>query len=312
VDVVTGPWQELRETGALGPAGVALLYELVRKAVAVKNLPAPDGQRNWPPDALVEVAHDVFAHRKGPERLLSLANRSTDEDSFRNQLYTLVANDLASRNRRTERGRLHDRLGDVVDGMADVEHDGRLIRLTGCYELHREARFDELVAAASTVAPVVPAWNPLSPHTPPVADRASLDAMIRAVLRTAGGWISRGDLTAVLAVRLGVHDAPVHRDDEGWERIAPVSYADPAAQVGKLDAADRLLAGLNPQEQMVLPYLDDSATEIAKATGLGRTTAYKAAERARFKVKQALDGDPDAAATLGAAAERALGRWRLL
>jgi hypothetical protein len=312
VVVVTGPWQELRETGALGPAGIALLYELVRKAVAVKNVPAPDGQRTWPPDALVEAAHDVFTHRKGPERLVALANRSTDEASFRSQLYTLVANDLASRNRRTERGKLHERLGDVVEGMSDVEKDGRRIRLIGCEASDRQVRFDELVAAAATVAAVVPVWNPLSTHTPPVADRGSLEEMIRGVLRAAGTWISRGDLTAALAVRLGVHDAPVHRDDDGWERIAPVAHEDPAAEVGTLDAAERLLAGLNPQEQMVLPYLDESATEIAKATGLGRTTAFKAAEQARFKIRRALDGDPDAAITLGAAAGRARGRWGLL
>ena len=309
---MTGPWQELRETGHLGPAGVELLYDIVRKVVAFKNLPAPDGLPTWTADALVEAAHDVFAHRKGPERLVSLANRSTGEESFRAQLYQLVANDLTSRNRRSERGKLYERLRDVVDGMADVEKDDKRIRLARALEPGDGARFDELVAAASTVAPVIPVWDPLSSHTPPIADRASLEAMVRATLRAAGSWITRGDLTAVMAVRLGVHDAPVHRDEEGWERIAPVSYADPASEVSTSDAATRLLESLKPQEQMVLPYLEDSATEIARATGLGRTTAYKVASVARFKVRQFLDGEPDAAATLGAAVERARARWEPL
>jgi hypothetical protein len=309
---VSGPWHELRDTGALGTAGVELLYDIVRKVVAFKNLPPRDGLTAWTSDALIEAAHDVFAHRKGPERLLSLANRSTDEESFRSQLFTLVSNDLASRNRTTERGKLHERLHDVVAGMADVEINGKQIRLAGLGAGSRSARFDELVAAASKVAQVVPAWDPLSTHTPPIADRDSLQEMIRAVLETAASWITMGDLTAVLAVRLGVHDAPVHRDDEGWERIAPVSYADPAAEVGTLDAAARLLDTLTLKEQMVLPYLDESTTEIAKATGLGRTTAYKAADLARFKVRQFLDGDPDAAVTLGAAAERVRARWEPL
>lgn len=306
---MTGPWQELRDTGRLGPAGVALLYDLVRKAVGFKNLPPPDGLSAWTSDALVETAHDVFAHRKGPERLVSLANRSTDEVSFRKQLFTLVSNDLSSLNRRTERGKLLERLRDVISGMPDVEQDDKMIKLAGNPEDVRGARFDELVAAASRVALVVPAWNPFSQHTPPVADRASLEEMIRATLHTAGSWITMGDLTAVLAVRLGVHDAPVHRDDDGWERIAPVSYVDAATQVGIADAAARLLDSLTLKEQVVLPFLDDSATEIAKATGLGRTTAYKTAELARFKVRQSLDADPDAAATLGAAVERARARW---
>lgn len=309
---MTGPWQELTDTGQLGPAGVALLYDVVRKVVGFKNLPPPDGLSTWTSDALAEAAHEVFAHRKGPERLVSLANRSTDETSFRKQLYELVSNDLSSLNRRTERGKLLERLRDIIKGMPDVEQHDKKIRLAGISDDGRGPRFDELVAAASRVAPVVPAWNPLSPHAPPIADRASLEEMIRATLQTAGSWIMVGDLTAVLAVRLGVHDAPVHRDDDGWERIAPVSYADPAAEVGTADAAARLLEGLTIKEQMVLPFLDDSATEIAKATGLGRTTAYKTAELARFKVRQFLDSDPDAAATLGAAVERVRARWEPL
>ena len=306
---MTGPWHQLRDTGSLGPEGIELLYETVRRVVGFKNLPAPDGLSAWTSDALLEAAHDVFAHRKGPERLVALANRSTDEESFRAQLWTLVANDLSSRNRRTERGRLLERLKDVVGGMPDVEKNDKRIRLAGLEEVAPGARFDELVAAASTVTPVVPVWDPLSKHTPPIADWESLEKMIRATLRASATWITMGDLTAVLAVRLGVHDAPVHRDDEGWERIAPVSYADPATEVGTVDAAARLLDGLSLKEQMVLPYLDDSTTEIAKATGLGRTTAYKAAELARFKVRQALETESEAAATLGAAAERVRARW---
>jgi hypothetical protein len=238
-----------------------------------------------------------------------LANRSTDEISFRKQLYELVSNDLSSLNRRTERGKLLERLRDVVSQMPDVEQNDKMIRLAGFSDGVCSARFDELVAAASGVAPVVPAWNPLSTHSPPIADRSSLEEMIRATLQKAGQWITLGELTAVLAVRLGVQDAPVHRDDDGWERIGPVSYADPATEVGTADAAARLLERLTLKEQMVLPYLEDSATEIARATGLGRTTAYKTAELARFKVRQFLETDPDPAATLGAAVERVRARW---
>lgn len=308
---MTGAWRELMDTGRLGPSGVALLYDVVRKVVAFKNLPPPDGLPTWTPDALTEAAHDVFAHRKGPERLVSLANRSTDEMSFRRQLYTLVSNDLSSLNRRTERGKLLERLRDVVRAMPDVEQSDKKIKLAGIAGNDQGTRFDELVAAASRVVPVIPEWDSLSAHSPPMADRPSLEAMIRVTLETAGSWITMGDLTAVLAVRLGVHDTPVHRDDDGWERIAPVSYLDPGIEVGTADAAARLLAGLTVREQMVLPFLDDSATGIASATGLGRTTAYKAAETARFKVRQFLDAEPDAAATLGAAVERVQARWGL-
>jgi hypothetical protein len=308
---MTGPREELLSAGVLGLRGIALLYRTVEQVVRVRNLPPPDGMPKWTKDMLQESAHDVYAHRKAPERMLSLAARSTDEESFRQQLWTLVANDLASTNRRTARGKLHERLKDVTSGMASPSREEGRWQLAGAAERDQPARFDELVAAAAAVQVVEPAWSPLSANDAPVADRASLEAMITTVLATAATGLTLGDLTAVLASRLGVHDAPVHRDDEGWERIAPVAADDPAADVAAMDAAQRLVSQLTVKEQQVLPYLDESASVIAQASGLARTTAYKATVLAKFHLEELLADDAEAAATLGKAVELVKTRWGL-
>ena len=117
---MTGPREELLSTGSLGPEGVALLYRTVEQVVRVRHLPPPEGADKWSPDMLLEAAHDVYLHRKGAERLLSLAAGTSDEDGFRQKLWRMVVNDLASMNRRTARGKLHERLKDVTAGMFGV------------------------------------------------------------------------------------------------------------------------------------------------------------------------------------------------
>ncbi|HLK00113.1 MAG TPA: hypothetical protein VKU39_09430, partial [Streptosporangiaceae bacterium] len=220
---MTGPREELLSTGSLGPEGVALLYRTVEQVVRVRHLPPPEGADKWSPDMLLEAAHDVYLHRKGAERLLSLAAGTSDEDGFRQKLWRMVVNDLASMNRRTARGKLHERLKDVTAGMFGVEGVDGLLRLPCGPERVDTARFDELVAAAASVPVVVPAWDPLSERDAPIADRVCLEKMVTVVLETAGTALTPGELTAVLASRLGVHDAPVYRDDDGWERLAPVA-----------------------------------------------------------------------------------------
>lgn len=308
---VTGPREELLTTGALGPLGVALLYRTVEQVVRVRNLPPPGGADKWTEDMLLEAAHDVYLHRKAPSRLFSLAAGTSDEDGFRQKLWRMVVNDLTSMNRRTARGKLHERLKDVVADMPGVLCADGLLRLSGAELGSDTARFDELVAAASGVPVVVPAWDPASAREAPIADRASLERMVTAVLTTAGAALTPGELTAVLASRLGVHDAPVLRDDDGWERIAPAAADNPAADIATSDAAERLVSQLSVREQQVLPYLEESASDIAKLTRLGRTTAYKATVLAKFHLEELLAGDPDAAATLGRAVDIVRARWDL-
>lgn len=312
---MSGARDELLTTGTLGEAGVALLYRTVRQVVRGRNLPPPPGLRAWTADALAEAAHDVLGHRRGVARLLTLATSSTDEDSFRVQLWTLVANDLTSAGRRTERGRLAERLRDVlphVDGLS--ERDGRLHLDAAAGPADGagdEPRYDELVAAAADVPVVVPAWNPLSTHAAPVADRHSLAAMIRTVLERAPDGLAFSTLVDVLAARLGVHDAPVGAEHDVLDGLAPPAADDPAATSAARDAARRLVAQLTVTQQLVLPYLDETATVVAAQSGLGRTKAWQTVGATQLLLAQLLADDPSPEATLREATTLVRDRWGL-
>lgn len=314
---MSGAREDLLTTGTLGEAGVALLYRTVRQVVRLRNLPPPPGLTAWTPDAVAEAAHDVLVHRRGVARLLTLATNSSDEDSFRRQLWQLVANDLNSAGRRTQRGRLAERLRDVLphaDGVS--ERDGRLHldASKGGGTSHGagdEPRYDELVTAAAAVAPVVPAWNPLSTHAAPVADRDSLVAMIRAVLQRAPSGLPFATLVDVLAARLGVHDAPIGAEHDVLDELAPPAADDPAATSAARDAARRLTAQLTVAQQLVLPYLDETATVVAAQTGLGRTTAWQTVGATRLLLAQLLVEDPSPDATLREATALVREGWGL-
>lgn len=311
---MSGPREELLATGSLGEHGVRLLYRTVRQVVRLRNLPPPPGTTAWTADSLDEAAHEVLATRTGVARLVTLAARSVDEDSFRRQLWQLVANDLTTAGRRTERGRLAERVRDVLPHVAGLGQADERLYLIGT-DLDscggETPRYDELIAAAASVPVVTPTWNPLSTHSPPVANRDSLVAMIRAVLSRAHEGLSFAGLVDLLAARLGVHDAPVSAEHDLLDALAPAAADDPAGTSAARDAARQLLERLTTAQQLVLPYLDETVTVAAEHTGLGRTKAWQTLGATRLRVAELLSGDLAPEATLREAIAMARARWRL-
>lgn len=306
-----GPRKELITTRTLGPAGIELLYRTVGQVVRMRNVPPPPGEASWTADAITGAAHDIVTARTGPERFTLLASRSTDETSFRRQLYALVVNDLISAGRRTERGRLSERLTDVLSAMPDVVVDQGMVRTVGTANAGTGG-FDAMVAAVARVGVVVPNWSVEARRNAPVADAQSLQDLVRAALSAAPpSGVDRSELVRVLAVRLDVHDIPQSAEHSVLERHLTTSHE--GADVGAVASVDgeRLLSSLTIEEQMVLPYLDETATEVAELTGIGRTRAWQTSQRLRLRLALLLQDDHVDARTVAAAAVVARQRWEL-
>lgn len=307
---MSGAREELLTSGELGPEGIDLLYTTVRQVIRSRNVPPPLGYASWTGDQVMEVAHDVFADR-GPQRLLDLASRSTDDASFRRQLWTTVVHHLASASRTSERGRLNERLKDVLPHVPGARLSGNSVYLGSADVSQRERSFDELVAAAGRVSVTIPRWSATSDNSAPVADRDSLVAVVEAVLTAVPNGVPYPVLVAVIATRLGIHDSPVPVDADSLTRLAPQAPDDPARTVENSDAGERLLRQLTIDEQMVLPYIEETSAVIADHTGFGRTKAWKIASALRPKVAALLEGDSSPGTTLASAADIARERWRL-
>jgi hypothetical protein len=229
---------------------------------------------------------------------LLLATTSVNEAVFRSKLWTLVSNDLVSAARKTERGRLAERLKDVIpslDGVSIV--NGRVVR-EGADAL--DASFDKLVAALAAVPVTVPAWDALSMRAAPVADRSSLEALVSAALDVAGS-APFPLIVDVVAVRLQLQDLPDLMEIDELDGRAPLPDAAEATTID--EAAIQFLSGLTNAQRLVVPYLEDSATEISKQTGLKRTRSWQCVRDVREYIERNLATRGDAAAVLRRASE---------
>lgn len=305
---MTGPRDEILRDGTFGPLGVQLLYTTVRQVARMRNLPPPPGSTGWDPDAVAEVAHEFLADR-GQQRILDIAIRSTDEDSFRAMLWSSVLNHVITLGRRTERGRLSERLKDVLAHVGGLIDAGGVLRMEGTADDGPVATFAELVYVAARVPVTVPAWSADAARRAPVADRDSLVALISEIVAASPGGVTWAQLVAVVAVRLEVHDSPLAMDLTTLDAIAPPSHVDPAQAAAEADAGERLMAQLSINEQRVLPYLDESTSVISASTGLGRTKAWETASVLRSKLAGLLHDDPSREETLRGAIGWSHTRW---
>ncbi len=295
-------WDEVRGLGEFGEEATVELYRCVRAVARAGNYPPPEGHGAWTLDAVTETAHDVFADAHGPQRLVELAVKASDEISFRRLLEQVVRNYLRDQARATAKGRLVRRLRELLEGdprfaiVPQRRPGARNVELAdGTSPGVWNGRSSDLVAAAYKVTDVsLVRWRPEARRQSPVAEGASLLAVCEAVLRAAGASLAVAELADVVAARFAVDQGPVVTPVDDIEPWAPPSRAtsEGAAEEAEIrSGAERLVSQLTPRERLVLAYLDLSVRQIADQTGLGKSAAAELASRVRHIVAQVLGNE---------------------
>src|SRR5262245_47045093 len=108
------PREEIHAKQRIGPAGAALLYQLVHAVAVSRNFPPPPGYEQWDKSAVTETAHDFLDGPRGTRRIMDIALRSVDDRSFERMMETAVLNYLRDLARRTDFGRLVVRVKEVL------------------------------------------------------------------------------------------------------------------------------------------------------------------------------------------------------
>ncbi|WP_433828658.1 hypothetical protein ACQP2E_04770 [Actinoplanes sp. CA-015351] len=296
-------WAELRRDGAFGTTATVELYRCVRAVARAGNFPPPTGHQQWTMDAIMETAHEVFADAKGPQRLVELAMKAHDDDSFRRVLEQVVRNFLREKARATTKGRLIRRLREVLDddarfrAVADGQPGaGRNIELAdGTTPGVWNGRLSDLVTAAYKVTDVtIVRWRLDARRESPVADAQSLADVCEATLRAAGASVAVAELADVVAARFAVGPTPVVTpvdDVDAWlPGVDSIDLAEAEADIRA--GAQRLLGQLTSREQLVLAYLDQPVRQIADHTGLGKSVAAQVAARVKEIAGQVLGAEP--------------------
>ena len=300
-------FDEFRELGCVGVKCLGLIQKLIREEV--RRFPALAPTVGWRAADLEDVVGEFLADRL-EKVTATLMAQAVDDASMGRLLRRSIRHWLIDQARKTGVGALRRTLERVLQEDDQFEKvpagevgAGRW-RLTGVSAPPWSGAIDDLVGAARAVPNVkIPKWSS-SARRPPVADRASITATLRAVLAAAIGSLEVGQMVEVFVQRFPAVLDPV---------VAPISELSDSARGAGLTpeeeiiaAEDDLAAGvtaaeivgmLSPDERRIVPHLDDPAA-VQALLGCGRSQAYHHTKRLKEKLAQ-LVGDGDEVRSVG-------------
>lgn len=293
-------FRELQELGHVGEQCLRLIMRLM--AEELRRLPVL-----WPAGGLcmadIEDMASDFYEDKGDKVTANLLVLATNDDSVGRLLRTSIRHWLIDQARKTAIGSIRHSVEKVLAGDATFQKvgPGARWRLAGTTGGPFGGDHGELIRAAGSVRRVrIQPWRSTSRRAP-LANRASVVAVCRAVLSAANGSLELGELVHVLLIRFPVVLDPA---------IVPVSdfeyeYADveltPEEHVVAADeelaaavSAAQVVGMLTPDERRIIRYLDNLPA-LQHELGCGRSQSYEHARRLKEKLRE-LVGDDDVAA----------------
>jgi hypothetical protein len=291
---------ELQKLGHLGDQCLRLIMKLMTEEL--RRFPALTPGGGLRPDDATDKASDFFV-KKGETVTTNLLVLATDDESVGRLLRTSIRHWLIDQARTTGIGSVRHSVEKVLadDDAFEQVGPGARWRLAGTFGGPFSGDENELLRAARSVRSVrIPQWSSSSRRAP-LADRASIVAVCRAVLSAANGSLEVGQLVHVLLERFPVVLDRVIVPVSDFEDDCADAELTPEEQV--MAAEDELTAAvtaaqvvgmLAPEERRIVRYLDD-AKAVQRELGCGRSQAYEHVKRLREKLRE-LVGDDDVAA----------------
>ncbi|WP_311208438.1 MULTISPECIES: hypothetical protein [unclassified Aeromicrobium] len=286
-------YSELINEGIVGPSTLAMLMSVGRQLVESRNYPDPDEKGHWTDNDVAELVHDMVAAESQTVSFVDdMLASSVDEDSLRRVVAHRVAIAFAERARATDAGHLSGRimklLKDPDNPFVDIGAGWWSDTPNREADLTTSSR-DDLLRAAYAVPHVrFTRWNLDSERRAPFAPKDDLERLVTAIIDAAGGRVHKNELIAVLKLYFGLRPETVDIDDDSHVFDLPATDPDASASSDAQRWADFIWTQLEPDARRVLPYLEDSATDIATATGLGRTRANNMRREVRTVLTRAL------------------------
>lgn len=296
--------EELLTTRRLGLSGAELLYRTVWLVAVGNRFPPPQGTTVWDETAVAETAHDFLDGERGRKRLLDIAVRSVDEQSFRRLLEKSVRNFLRDIARATDFGKLVVRVKEILrdeTNFEEVPGSGGRWALSGGPTAPGEAHPDDLAAAVASIEVVVPKWSSERRHAP-LADRPSFVRLMTSIVEAAGGGLTAVDISHALAKRLDYRRTALTIDIDSREGVAePAAVSrNPATHAAAELHATDIFNSLSDRERVIVTTLDKNVRDLGRLIGTGKSQAALARQQLvdRLRNELADEEDPDATATI--------------
>lgn len=286
-------FEELRDTGQLGRETVALFVRLLASSAKRYGFPPPGGGA-WTPAAREAWVQDFFVkkgHEVGVKLLLSADG---DEDALTKVVRRAIENELKDQARATTAGKMRSRLRTLLTPSDEFLDATSLYGGDPAWTLpaHGDAVYtgdwmDLLQAPGLKKIEPIRALNTAGPTSRDNAEK--LTTAVRVILETARGAV-RDQVLATAIVYLFELDAPeaylIREDDQG--RSALRTIPSPEEQVEAIEAAERIILELAPDEGRVLLVLEEP---IAIATAYLRhvVDVENLRESTRHKLRSLID-----------------------
>lgn len=283
--------------GQTGPEFYGLLRQTVLAVGIARNFPAPSGGGSWTAEDAGLVANEFLAHEQTPRRLADLALHCASDDALARRLQGSVRNFLRDRGRRTDIGRLIRR---VKRALNEEKHfskvDGDRWTLADANREPSQVPFYELEAAASLEPEVViPSWGPDNKRKGPVADKATINRLIRRVLEAARGSVTAADIAKAIAPRLAIPLQALTLEIDAGDRPERVNLDSPfdatADEVVSVLTAKEVLETLTDRERISLGYLELGVRELGPKIGISHSQAAVVRQMAAEKLRDELAGE---------------------
>lgn len=289
-------FEELSQLGYLGQRGVKVVRQIVEQEVR-KVRPVQEALE------LDDAVQEFFVDRIEP-LTAALVTKATSEESYGRLVRASVKNWVIDKARAIGTGPLRRSVEKVLAQSSEFERvpagnvgAGRW-RAAGSDWLPWGGDAGVLVSAAWSVPDVrVPKWSSTS-RRPPVADRASLVAIIGAVLQAAAGSLDTAQVVYVFSQRFAAALDPTSvsfssgsdEDDRGIDprsdALGPEDELIAEAAIEDIAAAAAAIFGrLSDLERAVVPCLDDQPA-VQRLLGLGRSQSALFSQRLRTKIRE--------------------------
>lgn len=296
--MLSGPLAELLETGKLGPAGAALLYRAVAQTARARHFPPPNEHTSWDDTAVAAVAHEFLTSPRGKARLADLVIRATSEASFRAMLEKSVLNHLRDVARKTDRGALIRRLGDVLDKIDSIE---KVSEAPTRWALKDGPTWPSTVGgprlaevAAAVVQVTIPRWRSTRRRAP-VADQDTLERLCLAILAAADGSLDVPAIAAAVSARLDAARVPLTLELDTWEQIADTTPdGQPEEGVVERMYAGGLFSGLSDREKILLATWELPLRDLGDILGVRHSQAQVHRQRLAGRLREELIDDENA------------------
>lgn len=283
--------------GRTGPDFYGLLRQTVLAVGVARNFPAPSGGDSWTAEYASAVANEFLAEKQTPRRLADLALHCASDEALARRLQGSVRNFLRDQGRRTDIGRLIRRVKRALNEEADYSKvEGDRWALANANDEPTKVPFNVLEAAASLEPEVViPSWGPETKRKGPVADKATINRLIRRVLEAAKGSVTAADIAKAIAPRLAIPLQALTLEIDAGDRPERVELDSPfdatADEVVSALTAKEVLETLTDRERIALGHLDLGVRELGPKIGVSHSQAAVVRQMAAEKLRDELAGD---------------------